>query len=98
MDNLPPETLQRIASFSSCESVLALIQVSRHFYKTIYDRAVFRSVILNRNGCGGKRWDCAFIRDITSTADLARLALADFRARTWLNDERERVERAVSDH
>ncbi|KAE9373734.1 hypothetical protein N431DRAFT_466006 [Stipitochalara longipes BDJ] len=86
MNTLPSETLQRIASFSSCESVLALVRVSRHFYKTCYDKAVFKAVIRNQNGCGGKPWNCAFITAITSTSDLARLALADFRGRTWLDD------------
>jgi len=94
MNTLPPETLQRIASHSSCDSVLALIRVSRHFYNTCYDKAVFKAVIRNGNGCGGKLWDCAFIADITSTSDLARLALADFRARTWLNETE--IERDVS--
>lgn len=85
LDSFPPEIIQRVASFSSCESVLALIKVNRYLHQTCYDNAVFRTVIRNGNGYGiVKAWDCDLISDSTSTSDLARLALADSHARAWL--------------
>lgn len=84
LDSIPAEILQRIASFSDSESVLALIKVNRYIHRTCFDSQVFKSILRNRNGCGGKPWDCELF-DTVSTSDLARLALADLRARTWLD-------------
>lgn len=44
-------------------------------------------MITNRNGLGGKPENCEFIANMTSTSDLARLALADLRGRTRLDME-----------
>ncbi|PMD12868.1 hypothetical protein NA56DRAFT_652142 [Hyaloscypha hepaticicola] len=85
LDLFPAEVIQRIASFSSCESVLALLQVNRILYKTCNDALVFKSIIENGSGHGVlKPWKCDLISQSTSTSTLARLALADSRARTWL--------------
>ena len=85
LDLLPAEIIQRIASFSSCESVLALLEVNRMLYKTCNDALVFKSIIKNGSGHGVlKPWKCDLISQSTSTSTLARLALADSRARTWL--------------
>lgn len=85
LDLFPAEIIQRIASFSSCESVLALLQVNRILYKTCNDALVFRSIIKNGSGHGVlKPWNCDLISQSTSISTLARLALADSKARTWL--------------
>lgn len=84
MKTLPPELLQRVASFSSFESVLALIKVNRQFHRICYDKIVFTRVIENANGLGGEQWNCGFLAELTSVSDLACFALADLKARTWL--------------
>ena len=96
LDLFPTEIIQRIASFSSCESVLALLKVNRQLYKICNDGLVFRSIIRNGNGHGvSKPWACDLLSQTTSTFNLARLALADSRARAWLASIERRAEREV---
>lgn len=49
LDSLPPEILKRIATHSPTDSLLVLISVSRQFYATLHDPAVYKAVIRNGN-------------------------------------------------
>ncbi len=85
LDSIPVEIIQRIASFSPCESVLALLRVNRRLYKACNDDAVFKAVIRNGNGQNIiQPWDSDLLSQTASRSGWARFALADSRARRWI--------------
>ena len=57
LDELPVEILHPILSFGCCSSAIALLRCNRRLHHDCSDPLVFKSIISNRNGYGGPRWD-----------------------------------------
>jgi len=84
LDSLPVEVIQRIAGYSTAESVLNLLKVNRKLYSTCDDDLVFKAVIRNGNGDpAATPWNIDSLSHIKT--GWARLAIADARARCWAN-------------
>lgn len=81
LDTLPAEILERIASDTSCQDVLALSKVNRTFNRVCYSVHVFKSMIEVGNGYGDANWQCYALTNDDSTATWARYALVDSIAR-----------------
>jgi hypothetical protein len=84
LDSLPTELIQRIALFSSCEDVLALLKVNRRLHEACSHHSVFRAILENGQSQQVKDpWDLTFLTGNMSASDWARFALADARAWGW---------------
>lgn len=81
LDTLPAEILERIASDTSCQDVLALSKVNRTLNRVCYSVHVFKSMIEGSNGYGDANWQCYGLTNADGTAAWARYALADSMAR-----------------
>jgi hypothetical protein len=85
LDSLPTELIQRIALFSSCEDVVALVKVNRRLHEACSHHSVFRAILENGQSQQVQGpWDLTFLTGNTSASDWARFALADARAWSWL--------------
>lgn len=89
LDTLPIELLRRICSFGLCESALTLLKVNRRLHQACNDRQVFKSIIENRNGYGGKCWTYLPLTLSSSVENWARYALADSKARRLMDGDGE---------
>jgi hypothetical protein len=89
LDSLPTELVQRIAIFSSCEDVLALLKVNRRLYEACSHHSVFRAILENGQSQQVEDpWDLTFLVGNMSASDWARFALADARAWSWLESQK----------
>ncbi|KAL6720920.1 hypothetical protein ACLMJK_000019 [Lecanora helva] len=84
-EKLPAELLQRIASLGPCESTLALAKVSKKVRDACNDRQVYIAVIKNCNGYEGSSWNSVPLTNESPLSSWARYALADSKARQWLD-------------
>jgi len=80
LDSLPIEILRRIATFSPCEAILALMEVSRILHRSCNDRLVFKSIIDYHNKRRSLKLQGPKLTIESPTSSWARYALADSKA------------------
>lgn len=96
---LPAEILKRIASYSTCESILSLIKCNRSLYNNCHDAYVYKSILVNRGNhpTFTSSWDVSFLERNAPAHQVARYALADSKAREWVVTEDARLEEEKED-
>ena len=86
LDWLPREILRQIVTLGSCETVLALSQVSKRLQQFCDDPGLYKSIVENHRGHEVATWYSTTLSMESPISTWARYALADVKAAQWSFD------------